>query len=972
MPEGCQVSQNIELKSTVHLPRTDFPMKADLPKREPTILDWWDRIDAYGKIRAARAGRAPYVLHDGPPYANASIHLGQALNKILKDFVVKSRSMLGFDAAYVPGWDCHGLPIELRVDKDLGGKKAAMSAVEVRALCRAHAEKYIGVQKGEFRRLGVLWDRRTDAEEDAVAAPSRRAIYRTIDRTYEAEIIRQLAGFFVKGDVYYGDKPVHWCFSCKTALAEAEVEYEERTDPSVYVKMPVAGLEKRVPALAGRKAAIAVWTTTPWTLPANLAVALHPDLPYVAVDVAGEALVVAEGLLPQVAALLGWGTPKVVAKFTGKEAAGDDVRIERPYPMPSGPATGPGLLVLGTHVTLDAGTGAVHTAPGHGADDFRMGQEHGLPPFNPVADDGTYVPEKVAPEWLKGVHVFKANPLIVKDLEARGLLLRHEPYTHSYPHCWRCKNPVLFRATPQWFIAMEGSDLRENAIRSIHEGSWLPAFGEQRIAQMIETRPDWCISRQRTWGVPIPAVVCTACLPEHSDAFVRDPAFFEHVRRLVLAEGSDVWFGGSAAERLGRLVPAGVVCPVCKTRENLAIHDHIVDVWFESGVSHAAVLGQRQGLPWPADLYLEGHDQYRGWFHSSLLVAVHDRGRAPYKGVVTHGFTLDGEGRKMSKSLGNVISPLDVTDKRGAEILRLWVSMIDYLEDMRLSPEILDRNAETYRKIRNTFRFLLGNLDGYDDGRDRVSYAEMPEIDRWAMQQLEALRLRIVQAYEAHAYHLVYHALNGFVTVTLSSFYLDILKDRLYTFPKTSPGRRSAQSVLYRIVSDVTRLMAPVLAFTAEEIWQELEALEGRPRWGDRSIHAEVFPEPLGVPADTALVERWEKLAQVRMEVLKVLEVARADKLIGGSLEAHVTIEGPEELLDFLRSFGEELRFLFITSAVTLKPGPALAVGVAKAEGTKCSRCWSYTQDVGEDSSFPEVCARCAANVRTIVAEPER
>ncbi|MBI4161649.1 MAG: isoleucine--tRNA ligase [Acidobacteria bacterium] len=967
------------LKDTLNLPRTNFGMKADLSRREPETLRWWEEIGLYGKIRTARRGRPRFLLHDGPPYANGHIHLGQALNKILKDVVVKSRTMMGYDAPFVPGWDCHGQPIEHQVELQGGSERIrSLPRLEVRDRCREYAERFIAIQAEEFHRLGVLWDWKGGAG----------AIYRTLDPEYEAEIIRQLGRFFSRGSVYFGEKPVHWCTTCRTALAEAEVEYRDHDSPSIWVKFPVPGLEKALPELApfAGRTALVIWTTTPWTLPANRAVALHPDFVYAAVRAGDEIFLVAERLIEATGRHCpALRSATVVTTFRGAALVGPGCgaawKGAAIHPEPPYPGGTPSVLVLGEHVTLEQGTGLVHTAPGHGMEDFYTGEKYSLETFNPVGDDGAFLPDRVGPHrFLAGLSVWDANPKIVEDLNRRGLLLGVEAIVHSYPHCWRSKDPVLFRATPQWFIGMDRNDLRSTALRELRRARWIPAFGADRIAQMVESRPDWCISRQRTWGVPIPAAVCRHCFPANPEAFLRDPRFFDRVAELVCHEGSDAWFGHRDAagkmvpyrdrrEVLERVLPEGVACPGCGRADGLEPYDAIVDVWFESGVSHAAVL-PAEGERGPADLYLEGHDQYRGWFHSSLLVGVNDREQAPYRTVLTHGFTLDGEGRKMSKSLGNVISPQEVIRDRGAEILRLWVSMTDYLDDMRLSEEILTRNVEAYRKIRNTCRFLLGNLYDFRPDRDGVPSGELEEIDRWALLQLGRLCRRILQGYESYELHSVYHALHHFCSVTLSSVYLDILKDRLYTSSPAGPPRRSAQTALFRIADHLSRLMAPILCFTAEEIWQELATL----RPGPVSVHLAEFPRAEDLPDDAGLAERWDRLLGVREEVQRALERARAEKVLGNSLEARVIIAAGGPLARLLADCRGFLPTLFIVSQVDLKTepgpgrpgetGPAVEIAVRRAEGRKCERCWNYSTDVGAMREFPGICGRCARPVR--------
>ncbi len=917
----------MDFKETLNLPVTDFPMRAGLPQREPEMLKRWESIDLYRKIDEAGKGRPNFTLHDGPPYANGHTHIGHALNKILKDIVIKSRRMQGFYAPYVPGWDCHGLPIELMVDKQLGNKKRDMSKAQVRKECRAYAKQWVDIQAQEFKRLGVLgeWDNP----------------YLTMTPDYEAATARELARFAESGGLYKGKKPVHWCSSCVTALAEAEVEYADHTSASIYVKFPYDDeLPAELAELAGRPLSFVIWTTTPWTIPANLAVALHPELPYAALEVEGELLVVAEGLVEQVTKAAQIADFRVAATFSGALFEGKACR----HPLYERPS----LLVLADYVTLEAGTGCVHTAPGHGQDDYQTGLRYGLEIYNPVDDYGRYREDL---ELFGGMKITDANAAVNEKLAEKGALLKEGKLSHSYPHCWRCKKPIIFRATEQWFISMEANELRRKSLSHINDVQWIPRWGRERIYGMIENRPDWCVSRQRSWGVPITVVYCGKC-----GESLADGKLMHHIADLFETEGSDLWYEKEAAE----LLPAGTACPKCG-HDQFTKESDILDVWFDSGVSHAAVLERRPYLNTQADLYLEGSDQHRGWFHSSLLAAVGTRGIAPYKAVLTHGFVVDGAGKKMSKSMGNVVAPEEVIKKFGAEILRLWVAAQDYRDDIRISPEILQRLSDAYRRIRNTARYILGNIHDFDPAADSVPDGDLLEIDRWALSRLEGLVNRVERSYEEYEFHVLYHAVHNFCSVDMSAFYLDVLKDRVYTAPKKSLARRSAQTAMYRILDALTRLVAPVLSFTADEIWQEL------PGEREESVHLAAFPRFDSSLLDARLEERYERLLKVRSDVSKALEIARTEKKIGHSLDARVLIEAPGEWRELLQDYRDELATLFIVSQAELAEGiggtegeevKGLKVLVEKARGEKCERCWNYSETIG--SGDPEqVCRRC-------------
>ncbi len=921
----------MDYSKTLNLPRTDFPMRARLPEKEPEILKFWDDIDIYSRVQKAKNLKPKFILHDGPPYANGNIHLGTTLNKVLKDMVVKYYSMAGYDAPFVPGWDTHGLPIEQQAIKNWKLDRHDSDPVHFRQKCKEYALKFVNIQKKEFKRLGV----RADWEHP----------YLTLSPDFEATQIEIFGKMAQKGYIYRGLKPVYWCTDCETALAEAEVEYGDRESPSIYVKFPVFnsyGLFEK------ENSYIVIWTTTPWTLPANVAISLHPEQKYVLVRTGGEKLLMAERRYREVleeCALQG----EVLQSFEGRQL--DGVACINPLMERES------KIVFGEHVTMDQGTGCVHTAPGHGLEDYEVGKRYDLPVISPLDDHGCFTSEG---KQFQGLFYKKANQKIIEELEKKGFLLNQELIQHQYPHCWRCKNPVIFRATEQWFASIDG--FRKQALEAIKRVRWIPSWGEERIYKMVADRSDWCISRQRLWGVPIPIFYCTTCRQT-----IIDDETINNIQKLFRKYGSDVWYLRKAEE----LLPEGYTCSKCGGNYFEKEKD-IMDVWFDSGSSHLAVLEDRPELRWPADLYLEGSDQHRGWFNSSLATSIAVRGEPPYRTVLTHGYVVDEQGRKMSKSLGNGIDPMEEVQRLGADILRLWVASSDYKRDVAASPNIMKQVTDAYRKIRNTCRFLLANLYDYDHEKDIVIFRELTELDRWALLRLQRLVQRTTKAFESYEFHQAYRAIYNFCVVEMSSFYLDIIKDRLYTSRSDSPGRRAAQTVLYKVLDSLVRLLAPVLAFTSEEIWQHMN----RPGDSPVSVQLASWPVVEKQYLNDDLEQKWERVFEIREEVIKFLEEARQKKIIGSSLEASLHLYPDENLYNFLVDLEDQLSTLIITSGVTLHrpdeeaPEDAqvarnmnLKVVVCRAQGKKCERCWTYNSDVGENKEHPTLCCRCAGVV---------
>jgi isoleucyl-tRNA synthetase len=957
------MTEPLELKKTVNLPKTDFAQKANLGQAEPARLKKWTDAKLYEAIQAERKDREKFILHDGPPYANADIHIGTALNKILKDFVVKSRSMMGFNAPYVPGYDCHGLPIETHVERKLGEKgkdKKNLPVATFRRICREHASTAMNNQTRDFRRLGILGEWETP--------------YLTMSNEYESETARLFGRFLERGYVYKGLRPVYWCIHDQTALAEAEVEYKIHTSPSIYVKFPLltnpAELDEN---LAGKKVSLVIWTTTPWTIPANLGIAVHPDFEYAAIEHGDEVLIIASELVGFVVVKCGIGgvnedgerqMPRILAKFKGSTL--DRMKAKHPW------IDRESLVLNGEHVTLGgeadgeteldvsearsktetakAGTGLVHTAPGHGHDDYVIGKQYGLEIYCPVDNAGRFMDDV---EGFVGENIFAANPKIVELMRENGSLLFVESYEHRYPHCWRCKKPVVFRATPQWFISMDNQDdksLRNQALREIENVKWHPAWGETRLANMMKGRPDWCVSRQRSWGVPIPVFYCQKC-----DETIASAEIVNHVADIFAKETADAWYARPESE----LLPEGFACPKCNSTD-FAKETDILDVWFDSGSSCVAVLETRgDNLRFPADVYLEGGDQYRGWFNSSLMCGIAAHDRAPYKQIITHGWVVDGEGKKQSKSLGNVTAPIEIINKSGADVLRLWAAAVDYTEDVRCSDEILQRVTDAYRKFRNTLRYALGNLDGFNPESDKVALAEMLEIDRWALAATDEAARKILNGYENYDFQTVYQTIYNLCTVTLSARYFDIIKDRLYIYAPASRERRSAQTALYEITDKMCRLLAPVLVFTADE------AFENLPHQKLSSVHLAEFPKLSGAD-NSQLLSDWERIFSIRDEVLKALEEARNDGEIGSSLMAKVILKTDAETARFLLNYYENLRYIFIVSQVEVHEEGYFGVKIEKADGEKCERCWNFSVRVGESEKYPTVCERCVAALSEI------
>ncbi|MCX7883435.1 MAG: isoleucine--tRNA ligase [Caloramator sp.] len=928
----------MDYSKTLNLPKTDFAMRANLPQKEPNILKFWNEKNVYQRSLEKNKGNNSFILHDGPPYANGDIHLGHTLNKVLKDIINKYKSLRGYYTPYVPGWDTHGLPIELQAIKKLGIKAHEVGPLKFRQICKDYALEQVEKQKEQFKRLGVTGDWENP--------------YLTLEPKFEAKQIEVFGKMAEKGYIYKGLKPVYWCPSCETALAEAEIEYADETSSSIYVKFNVKddkGLFKNL-NVDLNKVYYVIWTTTTWTIPANLAICLGPDFEYVLAKFNDEIYIVAKELLDNLKKAANLDGEEIIASFKGSELEGQVTK----HPLYERDS----VVILGEHVTLESGTGCVHTAPGHGEEDFIIGQKYNLDVLNPVDGRGRFTKEAGKYE---GLTYKEGNKVIFEDLKNVGALLADEKITHSYPHCWRCKNPILFRATEQWFASVE--DFKDEAIDAIKKVEWLPAWGEDRISSMVSERADWCISRQRIWGVPIPIFYCRECGKE-----LITKETIKKVADIFSEKGSDAWYELSAQE----LLPEGTKCE-CGCSEFTKETD-IMDVWFDSGSSHAGVLETREDLNWPSDMYLEGNDQYRGWFQSSLLTAVATRGKAPYKIVITHGMVVDGEGKKMSKSLGNGIDPMDVINEFGADILRLWVSSADYKNDVRISKDILKQLSEVYRKIRNTARYIMGNLYDFNPDTDMVKYEDMNELDKWALLKLQHLIKEVTEAYDNYEFHIMYHAIHNFCVVDMSNFYLDIIKDRLYTFKADSKERRAAQSVIYDILKALVKMISPILSFTAEEIWSSMPH-DASDKY--ESVLLSNWPSVSEKYVDKELENRWDNILNIRTEVSKALEIARANKTIGHSLNAKVDIYAKGETDKFLKEVESYLETVFIVSKVELHSGldnlkegtyvsdtnNDLAVFVSQAPGEKCERCWTYSETVGQNKEHPTICAKCAANL---------